>query len=260
MNCQLFEDVVTDLVRECVLQESVRTQALAHAESCSRCAARLADERALSAAFRLAEDCPAPAHIETALLSTYRMRSTAPAQALRPAIRLLPARYWAIAAALVVMLLGVTTFKLMRSSQPRGIRTSVSTPGISQRVVRETAHERSVAAGAAVVSAAETEAAVKKAVPRPSVPQKPAAPVEIATDFIPLTSDAELSAMESGQLIRVLLPRNALTSYGLPINQDRADKPISAQVLIGQDGVARAIRFLSDSNAGFVQTGMRSKR
>ena len=92
--------------------------------------------------------------------------------------------------------------------------------------------------------------------PQPPEPEES----EVASDFIPLTNRAEISAMESGQIVRVLLPRTAMASYGLPFNQDRADVPVSAQVLIGQDGVARAIRFLSDAKTSTVQTGMHSKR
>jgi hypothetical protein len=95
---------------------------------------------------------------------------------------------------------------------------------------------------------------------QPADARKDAATPEIATDFIALTSAAELSSMESGQLVRVLLPRSALASFGLPFNQELREKPIAAQVLIGQDGVARAIRFLRDPDVRFVQTGMRSKR
>jgi hypothetical protein len=82
----------------------------------------------------------------------------------------------------------------------------------------------------------------------------------MGTDFILLTHKSELSSMESGQLVRVLLPRTALASYGLPINQERADKPVTAQVLISQDGVARAIRFLSDQDTRFIPSSMHSKK
>lgn len=82
----------------------------------------------------------------------------------------------------------------------------------------------------------------------------------MGTDFIPLTRELDLSSIESGQLVRVLLPRTALASYGLPVNQERMNKPVTAQVLISQDGVARAIRFLNDQDTRFIPSSMHSKK
>jgi hypothetical protein len=49
---------------------------------------------------------------------------------------------------------------------------------------------------------------------------------------------------EYGAVIRVELPRSALVKVGLPVNEDRFPEPVKADVLIGQDGVARAVRFV----------------
>jgi hypothetical protein len=45
----------------------------------------------------------------------------------------------------------------------------------------------------------------------------------------------------------VELPRSALLSFGLPVDPDRASERVKADVLVGGDGVARAIRFVSGS-------------
>jgi hypothetical protein len=68
---------------------------------------------------------------------------------------------------------------------------------------------------------------------------------EIATDFIPLSymSAANLQ-QEGGQIIRVQLPRSALANFGLPVNMDRYNEKVKADVLYGVDGMARAIRFV----------------
>jgi hypothetical protein len=67
---------------------------------------------------------------------------------------------------------------------------------------------------------------------------------EIATDFMPLTYDGGAMAMDSGHVVRVELPRTALVSMGLPMNPERAGELVKADVLMGDDGVARAIRFV----------------
>ena len=70
------------------------------------------------------------------------------------------------------------------------------------------------------------------------------APAEIATDFIPLMHGGRLAPGDAGHVIRVEVPRTALASFGLPVNADRAGGRVKADVLIGEDGMARAIRFV----------------
>ena len=69
---------------------------------------------------------------------------------------------------------------------------------------------------------------------------------ESATDFLPLVAGSSVSApLESGQLVRVSLPRTALASLGLPWNVERSgSEQIKADVLLGADGTAHAIRFI----------------
>jgi hypothetical protein len=68
--------------------------------------------------------------------------------------------------------------------------------------------------------------------------------IEIVTDFISLTQGYTLGMAEGGQLVRVELPRSALSSFGLPVNAARLDEPVKADVVMGNDGIARAIRFV----------------
>jgi hypothetical protein len=69
-------------------------------------------------------------------------------------------------------------------------------------------------------------------------------PQEITTDFLPVMYGGNLAPIESGHVVRVELPRSALVSVGLPMNAERADERVVADVLVGQDGLARAIRFV----------------
>ncbi|MDQ3686301.1 MAG: hypothetical protein M3430_11995, partial [Acidobacteriota bacterium] len=84
MNCQLFETVVIDLARSSVTDAAARESGLNHAETCSRCATRLADERALTAGLRSVAamgteaNVPSP-RLESALLAAFRAQNEAPA-------------------------------------------------------------------------------------------------------------------------------------------------------------------------------------
>jgi hypothetical protein len=67
---------------------------------------------------------------------------------------------------------------------------------------------------------------------------------EIATDFVPLGDMNALMLQDGGQIIRVKLRRSALVKFGIPVNMDRYNENVKADVLIGVDGLARAIRFV----------------
>ena len=68
---------------------------------------------------------------------------------------------------------------------------------------------------------------------------------EVATTFLPLTYSGV--PITSGQIVRLEVPRAALASFGLaPV--ESLDAPSSgtvlADVLVGEDGLARAVRFV----------------
>jgi hypothetical protein len=67
---------------------------------------------------------------------------------------------------------------------------------------------------------------------------------EDATDFIPLSYGGVQKPMESGEVIRLQMPRSALIAFGLPVSVEHADAPVNAELLLGEDGMARAIRFI----------------
>ncbi len=64
------------------------------------------------------------------------------------------------------------------------------------------------------------------------------------TDFFPL-STVTLDRQESSQLVRIRLPRREMRRFGLPVSEELERSSIEAEVLIGQDGIARAVRFVS---------------
>lgn len=67
---------------------------------------------------------------------------------------------------------------------------------------------------------------------------------EVATEYFPLDYGTDLSALEGAPVVRVELPRTVAASFGLPINPERAAEPVKADLLVGWDGVARAVRFV----------------
>ena len=67
---------------------------------------------------------------------------------------------------------------------------------------------------------------------------------QVVTDFIPLMDVHSMEVSGRGHLVRVRLERTALLWMGLPMNEDLAESTVLADVLIGDDGLARAVRFV----------------
>jgi hypothetical protein len=80
---------------------------------------------------------------------------------------------------------------------------------------------------------------------RPVVAQtrqsKSAQPREIATDFYPLV---ENMPFDRGEIFRVELPAIAMRRVGLPVSEDHLADRVQADVLVGEEGLARAVRFV----------------
>jgi hypothetical protein len=85
-----------------------------------------------------------------------------------------------------------------------------------------------------------------KPVPAPAVAVHAVAPVaEEETDgFYPLPEAEALPAVENAMVVRVQLPVSSLQLMGVPVNEDSADLSVQADLLLGQDGLARAVRLV----------------
>jgi hypothetical protein len=61
--------------------------------------------------------------------------------------------------------------------------------------------------------------------------------------FLPLVESDSWDDVDAVQVVSVELPRSALASLGWNGSPDAAE-PVTAEVLVGQDGLARGIRFV----------------
>ena len=77
--------------------------------------------------------------------------------------------------------------------------------------------------------------------PRAVLPQAEAVQ-EVVTDFYPLVNPAP--PFERGRLLRVELPASAMRMVGLPVHAERLSDTVQADVLVGEEGLPRAIRFV----------------
>jgi hypothetical protein len=77
--------------------------------------------------------------------------------------------------------------------------------------------------------------------PRPLVIRAPQIEREIVTQFYPLMEDTPLGR---GEIVRVRVPASAMRDVGLPVSEEHLDDLVPADILVGEEGLARAIRFV----------------
>jgi hypothetical protein len=64
--------------------------------------------------------------------------------------------------------------------------------------------------------------------------------------FVPLPNAEELAPNETMNVVRVELPRSSVIALGFTIAEERESDTVQADVMLGADGVPRAVRFLDD--------------
>jgi hypothetical protein len=64
--------------------------------------------------------------------------------------------------------------------------------------------------------------------------------------FIQLPHALYLEASDEVDLVRLEMPRSAMMALGISVSAERADERVQAEVKVGADGVARAVRFLEE--------------
>jgi hypothetical protein len=252
MNCQSFENIIDDLARDQVIEASLRAEALRHGDDCSTCSARLAEERNLTlqlrALAREMDSVAAPERLESFLLAAFNEQMVS--QSAPRAGRL---RYASIAAAAVLLIsLGValTAWNSPFTQQAQipsialtndptvaiGIDQLSSMPGsnVSPEVVTSKNTEQ----------LASVTRRTRRNKPTTTAPPTSVAEQEVATDFMPIGYLNSASLQDGGSVVRVELPRSTIVSMGFAVNMDRYGERVKADVLMGADGLARAIRFV----------------
>lgn len=250
MNCQDFEKIAIALARKELLDAATRAQNLAHTEVCVRCAARLVEERALIAGVRavVAEITrqEAPARLEAQLLTAFREHRPALPS---PTLIQMPikTRYWsrrkltAIAAGILLLVSVITVFWLQSNSLNQQREDHAGSP--TRFIEPEPQAPLPELKESAIVTPHPVIPPSQKRVRHP-VSRDRLSETEMVTEFFPLLEGDDLSSLESGQIVRVELQGSELLAIGLPVDAAMTGEAVKADVVLGHDGLARAIRFV----------------
>jgi hypothetical protein len=267
MNCDEFKDRLLGAAR---LPRSEDLEA--HASGCAACARLREEAAALAGALKLlrrsAAAEQASAQTEARLLDALaarRRRAAAP-----PARRLPARRGWPAFAAAAVAALGLAVAVWLAARVPRPVPSARTPAPVA-------AGRESVARPAtpAIAATAEAEAGPATAAggTRPRAPRRhrPVGALQprgqVGTSLersagsraprpdperIEMTGFFRILPMADGeprtdlQLVRVRVSSALLEDFGLAVNPRQAGRPVKADVLIGPDGLTRAIRFVGE--------------
>jgi len=178
------------------------------------------EDQVLQALKALAEndrEKEAPAGVEARLVGVFHSRRRR-------------GRRWAAILATAAALAIAALWWTNRPAQP----AVSAVPPVSR--VPEEDQSRPVPAAQAKVARTPRKATRKVPAGRQPVPH------EVVTDFFALMNPAP--SFGRGQMLRVQLPAAAMQTVGLPVPEERLGDLVQADVLVGEEGMPRAIRFV----------------
>jgi hypothetical protein len=231
MTCRSLEHAIVEVARGRDVGRGTIAAVESHVEQCEACAARLAREQRLSDGLRAlaaATATAAPsAALEEQLMTAFAAEHT-------PAMRKRVVPAVAAAAAIVVAL--------------SWLRTPPAIPARPAAVDRPQPMAPPAQDAVTPASAGHAPTRADVGLPRRAGRRRPPPPRDVPGDsgFIALPAAIGLPDFESGVIVRLELPPAALPAYGLEVVPE-SKSPVEADLLIGQDGKARAIRLVNRS-------------
>lgn len=275
MTCESFNNIIHELATGRPLDGKLERDARTHSGECVSCSTALDEQRRLTsllgAVAEVDADLETPGRIEATVLGAFRLaHGTANVVPMRPvatapvvAARRFSHSWMAVAATIVVGVAAtLVSWQAMRSGP------IVAPPSDRGLVAEKTPTERPPAkppvappvdkrpddgqypgvapgrggGGGPVIPVSNTAGGRRISRPTQTLPESEAQ--ELVTDFFSLVPASGFAPTEGGQLVRLEVPRSSLASLGVPIPVGNPDGSVTADLVMGYDGVAHAIRFV----------------
>jgi hypothetical protein len=259
MICAAAREAIVDFARDVSMPEDVRLAAEEHLGGCANCTAEFERQRDLTAALSAlaaeAETWKASPAIEARLQQAFVARI--PVTPIPPLESKRTDRWiYALASVAVIALAVWLGSRPSTSPSPGHDASTAASPVTSPAVSTPSPTEGNKPASSMV----EANVSPQRPVPvRAAAGRRVAAPKQVTSfEFITVPGAAGLPDLESGSVVRIAVPVGALPEYGLDIVQGGSKTTVDADVLVGQDGLARAIRLVSAEESAAQDT--RSRR
>lgn len=236
MECREFAEIVRDYLRQEWMSPAARARADQHLAQCENCRSLLRKQTALSSALTavaLEERDSMPSFLaRDNVMAAFRKQQ---AGTQRAAARRL---WWAIPAAAAILWAVVTLTRPVHQQPPPSAR-AVELPRSPQPDVQPVEPPLQ-----AMTESQPPVLRPRRSASRPPVRYTAAPAKERVTDFMPLRYGRPLENGDLIQVFRVQLSRAELLKLGLPVSPDPNASRLQADVLLGEDGLAKAIRFV----------------
>lgn len=176
-----------------------------------------------------------PAGLESRLLAEFRTRKPKSARNIRT--------WWMAAAAAITLITLIAGASIWNNNQPQKPAVVFDRPE-PLRPAPKPAPAPSQLANAITPQPIGNRRTPKRFKPpvREVVPVTSASTQEVYTEFFPL-EEGPIS-IDRGSVVRVRVPRSAMFRVGLPVNMNRLNDSIQADLVLSEDGIARAVRFV----------------
>ncbi|HVV46399.1 MAG TPA: hypothetical protein VHC72_14400 [Bryobacteraceae bacterium] len=227
MSCREFERPLMDRARNRPMDAAVRTALTVHLEICPRCSKALERQIRLSAAVEIlaerASEVSAPPSVEQAILTELN--------AVHGVAR---RRRWIYVAAGMALAASLAIVWWMGSAPaPNRTEAHVPPPPPPRTDVVQ-------------ASAAPPVETVPAAAPLKRAPRRQTRPApRREAPFIAIPYTPPLDPRERVDMVRMDMPVAALIAAGLPVGTADPAGQVRTDVLVGQDGRARAVRLVS---------------
>jgi hypothetical protein len=185
-----------------------------HLRECAGCVARMKRAENLSLGLRaLAASMSrteAPSRVEAGLLSAFRAQPGQP-QSIRTRRRWIPAATWAAA---IAAMIAIGVFLVSKRAPAEVERTAPRGVELAMLETPATGFESAIEEG-----------------------------------YLLLPGAAQLGSAEGVNILHVELRRSAMMQVGIEVSPERADEAVQADVMVGSDGLARAVRFVDTAGS-----------
>jgi hypothetical protein len=245
MTCQQYDADLVDLARGTQPVGEDESPVRRHLDGCAACTARFEQQRQLTAGLRAlsaATAVPDNDVAERRLLNALASLQTASSSSER---RPLVVR-WATLAAAACLLFFVGAWAAVewRGREAAAEQVAAETrSALRAQPALPTPIERAERPAPAPLVATNSRSSAPRVV-RAALRDEPPQNTDRLAGFIPLPAAGGLPGFDSGMIVRVSIPTASLPAYGLAITPE-SSRTVNADLLVGQDGQARAIKLVS---------------
>jgi hypothetical protein len=272
MKCNDFEAIVLDLLNG-ILEEPEQGEALEHAYSCKKCEAILFEQQRLNLELQTLAvgewSGQAPPELEQRLVSAFKEHfnelkaSSLPASSSFHSLwkMLAGEKKWKHATIAVSLAFCIFLFWSVLDRSPVNPDKTAATiytkyekaaplPDMHRTIMSPTDSE--------AVPDVRSFRRTSRGKPSPKIEWITA---EAATDFYAIPYVVPFGPHDRVRIIRIQAPYSLVAHYGIPVYGDQAFRSVQADIMVGDDNVARAIRFIeqwklqqTQSRGSFLET------